>query len=184
MAEARSTVSLPLSLLVRSTRQTCPRPGQSRYSFGAARTSSPSATAAPADPRGLGAGPRRLPARDVRRLYHGRNTGARVSGGLVREASAQPADHRRTGFRSTFQERCGTALRGVQPALRSGSILVTTNLLFDEWTEVFGSEHLAGTLLDRLTRSVHIIEMNGESYRVKRSGGNAASQAPDYPGKE
>ena len=50
MTEARSTVSLPLSLLVRSTRQTCPRPGQSRYSFSATRTSSPSATAAPARP--------------------------------------------------------------------------------------------------------------------------------------
>ena len=35
-----------------------------------------------------------------------------------------------------------------------GSILVTTNLPFDEWTEVFGSEHLTGALLDvrRLTR--------------------------------
>ena len=32
-----------------------------------------------------------------------------------------------------------------------GSILVTTNLPFDEWTKVFGSERLAGALLDRLT---------------------------------
>ena len=59
------------------------------------------------------------------------------------------------------------------------SILVTTNLPFDEWTEVFGSERLTGALLDRLTHQVHIIEMNGESYRLKRSRESAASQAPD-----
>ena len=43
-----------------------------------------------------------------------------------------------------------------------GSILVTTNLPFDEWTEVFSSEGLTGALLDRLTHHVHILEMNGE----------------------
>ena len=47
-----------------------------------------------------------------------------------------------------------------------GSILVTSNLPFDEWTEIFGSERLTGALLDRLTHHVHILEMNGESYRV------------------
>ena len=60
-----------------------------------------------------------------------------------------------------------------------GSIMVTTNLPFDEWTEVFGSERLTGALLDRLTHHVHILEMNGESYRLKRSRENAAAQAPD-----
>jgi len=44
-----------------------------------------------------------------------------------------------------------------------GSILVTSNLPFDEWTEIFGSERLTGALLDRLTHHVHILEMNGES---------------------
>ena len=55
-----------------------------------------------------------------------------------------------------------------------GSILVTTNLPFDEWTEMFGSERLTGALLDRLTHHVHIIEMNGDSYRLKRSSGTAS----------
>ena len=50
-----------------------------------------------------------------------------------------------------------------------GSILVTTNLPFDEWTEVLGSERLTGALLDRLTHRVHILEMNGESYRLRQS---------------
>ena len=50
-----------------------------------------------------------------------------------------------------------------------GSIIVTSNLPFDEWTEIFGSERLTGALLDRLTHHVHILEMNGESYRLKQS---------------
>ena len=50
-----------------------------------------------------------------------------------------------------------------------GSVLVTSNLPFDEWTDVFGSERLTGALLDRLTHHVDILEMNGESYRLKHS---------------
>ena len=42
-----------------------------------------------------------------------------------------------------------------------GSIIITSNLPFDEWTEVFGSERLTGALLDRLTHHVHILEMRG-----------------------
>ena len=60
-----------------------------------------------------------------------------------------------------------------------GSTLVTTNLPFDEWTEVFGSERLTGALLDRLTHHVHILEMNGDSYRLRHSRNNAASQTLD-----
>ena len=50
-----------------------------------------------------------------------------------------------------------------------GSTLVTSNLPFDEWTSIFGSERLTGALLDRLTHHVHILEMNGESYRLATS---------------
>jgi DNA replication protein DnaC len=50
-----------------------------------------------------------------------------------------------------------------------GSIIITSNLPFDEWTEVFGSERLTGAILDRLTHHVHILEMNGESYRLNQS---------------
>ena len=53
-----------------------------------------------------------------------------------------------------------------------GSIIITSNLPFDEWTEVFGSERLTSALLDRLTHHVHILEMNGESYRLKHSRNN------------
>jgi len=50
-----------------------------------------------------------------------------------------------------------------------GSTIITSNLPFDEWTETFGSERLTGALLDRLTHHVHILEMNGDSYRLKQS---------------
>ena len=51
----------------------------------------------------------------------------------------------------------------------TGSILLTTNLPFDEWTEVLGSERLTGALLDRLTHTCTSFEMNGESYRLRQS---------------
>src|SRR6267154_2901921 len=50
-----------------------------------------------------------------------------------------------------------------------GSTIVTSNLPFDEWTSVFASERLTGALLDRLTHHVHILEMNGDSFRFKHS---------------
>ena len=50
-----------------------------------------------------------------------------------------------------------------------GSTLLTSNLPFNEWTEILGSERLTGALLDRLTHHVHILEMNGDSYRLKQS---------------
>ena len=63
------------------------------------------------------------------------------------------------------------------------SSLVTTNLPFDEWTDVFGSERLTGALLDRLTHQVHILKMNGDSYRLKGSRQDAtASSAPEQAG--
>ena len=57
-----------------------------------------------------------------------------------------------------------------------GSTLVTSNLPFQEWTEVLGSERLTGALLDRLTHHVHILEMNGESYRLKESKRNRSGK--------
>ena len=55
---------------------------------------------------------------------------------------------------------------------------------FDEWAEVFGSERVTGALLDRLTHHVHILEMNGDSYRLKRSREGVVSQTRDEPREE
>jgi DNA replication protein DnaC len=61
-----------------------------------------------------------------------------------------------------------------------GATIVTSNLPFDEWTSVFGSERLTGALLDRLTHHVHILEMNGDSYRLKQSK-KRQSRSPSAP---
>ncbi|MGE0830954.1 MAG: IS21-like element helper ATPase IstB [Hyphomonadaceae bacterium] len=59
--------------------------------------------------------------------------------------------------------------------------IVTSNLPFEDWTSVFGSERLTGALLDRLTHHVHILEMNGESYRLKTSSARKRRGGGDVP---
>jgi DNA replication protein DnaC len=49
------------------------------------------------------------------------------------------------------------------------SVIVTTNLPFERWTEVLGSERLVGATLDRLTHRCHLLEATGESYRLKEA---------------
>lgn len=48
------------------------------------------------------------------------------------------------------------------------ALIVTTNLKFADWPQVFGDERLTLALLDRLTHKAHIIEFNGESYRFRQ----------------
>ena len=56
-----------------------------------------------------------------------------------------------------------------------GSTIVTSNLPFEDWISVLGSERLTGALLDRLTHHVSILTMNGDSYRP-------AFTPPRWPG--
>ena len=49
------------------------------------------------------------------------------------------------------------------------SMLVTSNLPFSEWNQIFQGERMTAALLDRLTHQCHIFEMNGESYRIRES---------------
>lgn len=50
-----------------------------------------------------------------------------------------------------------------------GSLIVTSNLGFAEWTEVFGDPRLTSALLDRLTHRCHILEFKGKSHRFRQS---------------
>jgi DNA replication protein DnaC len=56
-------------------------------------------------------------------------------------------------------------------SLRSGrkSTIITTNLGFDRWEEIFGDPVLTAALVDRLTHKAHLVNMNGESYRLRET---------------
>jgi DNA replication protein DnaC len=64
------------------------------------------------------------------------------------------------GAQLTFQF-CSTLYERV-------AMIVTTNLRFTDWTQVFGDERLTAALLDRLTHKAHILEFTGESYRFRQ----------------
>ena len=49
------------------------------------------------------------------------------------------------------------------------STLITTNLPFSEWQQIFQGERMTAALLDRLTHHCEIFEMTGESYRFRES---------------
>ena len=151
--------------------------------------SSPSATAAPARPtcpwlglaacqRGMSVGSTAaalvhelMEARDDRRLLNLQRQLARLRLLIIDELGFVPLST--TGAELLFEV--------FSQRYERSSVLVTTNLPFGEWTDVFGSERLTGALLDRLTHHVHILEMNGDSYRLKGGRENAASQSPDSP---
>ena len=57
----------------------------------------------------------------------------------------------------------------VSKAYERTSLIVTSNLPFENWIEVMGSERMTGALLDRLTHRVHILEANGQSFRLAES---------------
>ena len=56
-------------------------------------------------------------------------------------------------------------------SLRAGlkSTIITTNLSFDRWNEIFGDTILTAAMVDRLTHKAHIVNMNGASYRAKET---------------
>ena len=67
----------------------------------------------------------------------------------------------------------------ISAAYERTSILVTTNLPFERWVEVLGCERLTGATLDRLTHRCHVLEANGQSYRLN----DAKRRRPSKPAK-
>jgi DNA replication protein DnaC len=57
----------------------------------------------------------------------------------------------------------------ISQAYERTSVIVTTNLPFERWTEVLGNERLVAATLDRLTHRCHILEATGESYRLREA---------------
>lgn len=56
-------------------------------------------------------------------------------------------------------------------SLRAGrkSTIITTNLGFDRWEEIFGDPVLTAALVDRITHKAYLVNMNGDSYRLKET---------------
>jgi DNA replication protein DnaC len=50
-----------------------------------------------------------------------------------------------------------------------GSVMITTNLGFADWTQVFGDQTMTAALLDRITHKARIINCSWQSYRLKQS---------------
>jgi DNA replication protein DnaC len=100
-----------------------------------------------------------IEARDERRLQRTQKSLASQELLIIDELGFVPLS--KTGAELLFEV--------ISQRYERGSIIITSNLPFDEWTEVFGTERLTGAILDRLTHHVHILEMNGESYRLRQS---------------
>ena len=100
-----------------------------------------------------------IEARDERRLLNLQRKLARLKLLIIDELGFVPLS--KTGAELLFEV--------FSQRYERGSVLATSNLPFDEWTEIFGSERLTGALLDRLTHHVNILEMNWDSFRLKQS---------------
>lgn len=50
-----------------------------------------------------------------------------------------------------------------------GSIIITSNLVFERWDEIFKDPILTGAIVDRLAHKAHVLDMSGDSYRIKET---------------
>ena len=73
------------------------------------------------------------------------------------------------GFLPFSQQGTHLLFSFISQRYQRGSLLITTNLPFSEWTQIFPDERLLGALLDRLTHHCHILEFQGESVRFRQS---------------
>ncbi|PKM50170.1 MAG: AAA family ATPase [Firmicutes bacterium HGW-Firmicutes-7] len=68
-------------------------------------------------------------------------------------------------------DKQGSELLFTNLSLRASrkSIIITTNLAFDRWDEIFGDPVITSAMVDRLTHKAHIVNMQGESYRLRET---------------
>ncbi len=73
------------------------------------------------------------------------------------------------GYVSFDQEGSEILFNLISNRINAGSIIITTNLLFDRWEEIFKDPILTTAIVDRLAFKSHIINMSGDSYRIKET---------------
>ena len=117
---------------------------------------------------------------------HGYHVRFFTAAGLVNQMIEARVEHRLSRFERQLAKADLTVLDelGYVPFTREGadllfgfcsdryeraSLLVTTNLEFEQWAEVFGDARLTGALVDRLTHRAAILPMVGESYRFRQA---------------
>ncbi|MFO0806003.1 MAG: ATP-binding protein [Gemmataceae bacterium] len=120
-----------------------------------------------------------VPAREAREVRHRRELGHATRSGPA-ATPPRPLPRPTRPLRPDRGGRSSATCRSAAPGLEllfqvfadryeQQSLVITSNLPFGEWGQVFQGERMTAALLDRLTHKCHIFEMNGESYRFRES---------------
>ena len=110
-----------------------------------------------------------MEARDDRQLTRLRGQMARLDVVILDEFGYVPAS--KLGAELFFDV--------IAQAYERSSIVLTTNMPFERWTEILGCERLTGAVLDRITHRCHIIEASGPSYRLEQARRRRGDRASD-----
>ena len=73
------------------------------------------------------------------------------------------------GYISFDKEGCDILFNLISNRIEAGSMIITSNLVFNEWVDVFKDVRLTGALVDRVARHAHVLDMSGTSYRFKET---------------
>ena len=88
------------------------------------------------------------------------------------------------GYVPASQVGAGLLFDVIGTAYERTSVIVTTNLPFERWTEVLGDERLVGATSDRLTHRRQLLEATGEGYRLKEARRRAPEKGGAREGKD
>jgi len=73
------------------------------------------------------------------------------------------------GYVSFDKEGCDILFNLISNRIEAGSMIITSNLAFSDWVDVFKDARLTGALVDRVARHAHVLDMSGTSYRFKET---------------